>query len=179
MNNPTSIQILRDHVRAFIWSGRPVIIHYVDRDTYCKNSQRRDGYEIDGICSPGIWISRVQIFTPLLDGRLETLRHECSHVRFHFIKRSPEACAEARQLFREHEPTAAYYESQDGFDTTGEAMVRLADRRRTGRDMPRLSPELTRCVEEMAEPAPASAFAFVVVLASVLLAFASALPSLG
>ncbi|WP_411351207.1 hypothetical protein PNH50_12355 [Leisingera aquaemixtae] len=185
MKNPNATQKVVDHIRAFLWAGRPVLINYADRKKYFRENPDNfgggDGEIIDGNCKPGIWLSRIRIFLPLLEERLVTLRHEAAHVRFRFVPHPPEALAEARRLFKECEPeVAALYEAQ-GKDVSGEAVVRLADRVRYGQYVPQMSGPLKKLVAELVAPARLSALnfvlRFVIIAATALAALLSLLPA--
>lgn len=180
MNTPNVWQKMADHFRAFVWAGRPVSIRYMYRDNYFRGPTKFGGGEgmvMDGNCTVRRSVSTARIFLPLAADRLETLRHECGHVRFHFIERLQDgAAAEARDLFREIEPEdAAFYDARtDGKDMTGEAVVRLADRLRAGLPVPAMSAELALVVRRVVAPAPVSAMGFVILLAGIFAAGASA-----
>lgn len=186
MNTPNIWQKMADHFRAFGWAGRPVTIRYLDRNNYFRDPTRFGGGEgivADGSCTVRRGVSTIRIFLPLLPeaDRLETLRHECGHIRFHFVPRPSAALSEARRLFRDLEPkVAALYDAQgEGFDMSGEAVVRLADRVRSGQPVPSMSTPLAELVRAVVAPAPASAmgFAFLLAALAALVSSASAAPA--
>lgn len=179
MNTPNVREKVADHFRAFIWAGRPVAIRYLYRDNYFRDPTRFGGGAgmiTDGSSRVRHSVSTVCILLPLLADRSETLRHECGHIRFEFAPRPPAALAEARRLFRELEPEdAALYEGRDDdFDMSGEAVVRLADRVRSGLPMPPMSEPLSKLVRVVVAPAPASAVGFVLITVMLLAALVSA-----
>lgn len=176
MKNPNVLQKIADHVRAFFWAGRPVEIRYLDRNIYFRDPIKFGGSEemlCDGNCTVRRGVSTVRIFLPILPeaDRVDTLRHECGHIRYHFVPRPPDALTEARRLFRELEPAdAALYESRgEGFDMSGEAVVRLADRIRAGKGTPPMPKPLAELAGRIADPAFASAVSFIGVGALLLL----------
>lgn len=182
MANPNALQKVMDHLKAFVWAGRPVAIRYLERNNYFRDPAKFGGSEemiCDGNCTVRRGVSTVRIFLPVLPeaDRLDTLRHECGHIRYHFVERlGDEAGVEARGLFRQIEPAdAALYDARpDGKDVTGEAVVRLADRLRAGLPVPDMSPALALVVRRVMSPAPASALGFVILAAGLLLAGVSA-----
>ncbi|MBN7783677.1 hypothetical protein JYP51_02020 [Ponticoccus gilvus] len=184
MENPSELQKIMDHLRAFVWAGRPVSIRYLDRNSYFRDPAKFGGGEeiVDGNCTVRIGVSTVRIFLPIEVDRLDTLRHECGHVRYHFVPRPSAALSEARRLFRVIEPEdAALYDARgEGFDMSGEAVVRLADRARAGHPMPSMSTPLAELVQAVVAPARASAMGFVFLLGvlAALAAWASTVLSL-
>ncbi len=181
MNTLTVWQKVADHFRAFMWSGRPAVIRYLDRNNYFSDPTKFGGGEgmvTDGNCTVRHSISTIRIFLPILPDadRLDVLRHESGHIRYSFAGRlTPAAGAEARALWRQLEPEdAALYDAHpDGRDVTPEAVVRLADRVRSGQRMPPMSAPLAKLVRVVVAPAPASALAFVLVAALAVMALAS------
>lgn len=157
--------VVKDHLKALIFSGKFITIHtrkrHADMNPY-----------INGQTFPGMGIPRIEIYYPLAGGdtRGDVIAHECAHICYSDMrldKTYPEI--EAINIMANIEPELLDFYS--GVSYVGEeCVVRLADLRRQGGRLPRMSPRLSAIIGTLARRKPVRAAMFCLIpLARVLM----------
>lgn len=147
--------VIRDHFNALILAGKFITIHTRRRpaDMYVG---------INGQSFPGMRVPRIEVYYPLQHGdtRDDVIAHECAHICYSDMrldKTYPEI-EEIKIIANIETELLAFYE---GASYIGEeCVVRLADLRRQGIKLPRMSPRLTAIVRTLSRPKPYRAALF-------------------
>lgn len=111
---------------------------------------------INGIGFPGMKIPRIELYCPLRHGdtREDVIAHECAHFYYaDIVSEKYELETKAIKIIESIEPEIFYF--YRGSPHLGEeCVVRLADFRRQGRHLPRMSPRLSAVTRTLAAPKP-------------------------
>lgn len=147
--------VIRDHFNALILAGKFITIHTSNRPG--------DMYEgINGQSFPGMRIPRIEVYYPLQHGdtRDDVIAHECAHICYSDMrldKTNPEI--EAIKIIANIEPELLEFYSDASY-IGEECVVRLADLRRQGVELPRMSRRLSAIVRTLSQPKPYRAALF-------------------
>lgn len=149
MNNYSGYSVIRDHVKGLMWAGKFITIHTKDRPM--------DMYPgINGLGFPVMKVPRIEIYYPLLHGdtRDDVIAHECAHFYYADMRLDKfELEMEAIKIIESVEKSIFDF-YWDRPDLGEECVVRLADFRRQGRRLPRMSPRLSAVTRTLAAPKP-------------------------
>jgi len=149
MDNYPRYSMTRDHVKALMLSGKIITIH---------TRQRPDDINpgVNGLGFPGMRIPRIEIYYPLRHGdtRDDVIAHECAHFYYSDMRANKYYLEmEAIKIIASVEPELFdFYGSSPHLGE--ECVVRLADFRRQGRRLPRMSPRLSAVTRTLAKPKP-------------------------
>lgn len=149
MQNIHKYSVVRDHAKAMMWAGKFITIHTRDRPVDMHPY-------INGKTFPGRSVPRIEIYYPLAggDSRDDVIAHECAHIYYADMaldKYYPEM--EAIKIIQELEPELiGFYQHRP--EIGEECVVRLADFRRQGRRLPRMSPRLNAIVRTLSAEKP-------------------------
>lgn len=158
--------VIRDHANALMLAGKFITIHSRNRPSDMHRS-------INGQTFPGRSVPRIEVYYPLAgtDTHDDVVAHECAHIYYadmRLDKHYPEM--EAIKIIANIEPELIDFYSHRG-DLGEECVVRLADLRRQGHRLPRMSPRLDAITRTLASPKPFRAAFFCAPLIAALLAF--------
>lgn len=166
MQNIHKYSVIRDHANGMMLAGKFITIHAR------KRPEGMNPY-INGQTFPGRSVPRIEVYYPLAgtDTHDDVVAHECAHIYYadmRLDKFYPEV--EAIKIIANIEPELIdFYSSRS--DLGEECVVRLADLRRQGHRLPRMSPRLSAITRTLSRPKPFRAALFCAPLIAAVMAF--------
>lgn len=156
--------VIRDHAKAMMWAGKFITIHTRNRPDDINPG-------INGQSFPGMGVPRIEVYYPIQHGdtRDDVIAHECAHICYSDMrldKYYPEM--EAINIIKNIEPELLKFYAATSY-VGEECVVRLADLRRQGVELPRMSPRLTAIVRTLSRPKPYRVAFFCMILVAPLL----------